>query len=382
MSPRSPAEGCAEPLGFSKHSEFKFRWTCESPTGLIKDSERMDSAPPPRFASASDLDCWISTPSEKVIEALRQCPGRIAVLGAAGKMGFHLSLMLQRAAKALGRTDPILTVSRFGSSASRSQFEQAGFELISSDLSDPDQVAALPPADNVFFLAGVKFGTSHAPGLLERMNVLMPRLVAQHYRDSRIVALSTGCVYAFATPESGGSTEESPTDPPGDYARSCLGRETAFGTSNSRTSLIRLNYAVELRYGVLVDLAQTILAGRPVNLTTGYVNVIWQGDALSHIVQTLPLASSPPFILNVTGAGVLRVRDIATSFGRRFGKDVSFTGTEAPTAWLNNASLSHRLFGPPQVSLDQMIDWIATWLEQDGETLGKPTHFENRDGSY
>lgn len=338
--------------------------------------------PPASFATAEDLDRWISAPSGAVIEALRKCAGRIAVLGAAGKMGFHLSLMLQQSTWALGRSEPVLAVSRFGSPASRSQFERAGFEVLSSDLSDPEQVARLPAVENVFFLAGVKFGTAHDPGLLERMNVTMPRLVAERCRDSRIVALSTGCVYAFASPESGGSTEEDATDPPGDYARSCLGRETAFGDSGARASLIRLNYAVELRYGVLVDLAQTILAGRPVDLTTGYVNVIWQGDALAHVVQSLPLASAPPFVLNVTGPGILRVRDLALAFGRRFGKEVRFEGTEAPTAWLNNASQSHRLFGPPRVSVDQMIEWIASWLERGGETLGKPTHFENRDGSY
>lgn len=336
----------------------------------------------PTGFTASDLDRWISEPCEPVMEALRQCPGRIAVLGAAGKMGFHLSLLLQRATRALGRTDPVLTVSRFGSPEARGQFTEAGFEVLSSDLSDPDQVAALPPIENVFFLAGIKFGTSHAPALLERMNVIMPRLVAQHFRQSRIVALSTGCVYAFTVPESGGSTENDATDPPGDYARSCLGRERAFHDSGARTSLIRLNYAIELRYGVLVDLAQTILAGRPVDLTTGCVNVIWQDNALSHIVQALPLAGSPPFIANVTGPGILRVRDLALAFGRRFGKEVRFQGTEAPTAWLSNASLSQRLFGPPRVSVEQMMEWIAAWLERGGETLGKPTHFENRDGSY
>lgn len=297
-------------------------------------------------------------------------------------MGFHLSLMLQRAAKALGRQEPIMTVSRFGSAAARDQFADAGFEVLSADLSQPEVVAALPAVENVFFLAGVKFGTAHDSALLERMNVTLPRLVAGHCRNSRIVALSTGCVYAFTTPGSGGSTEADPTDPPGDYAKSCLGREAAFRETGARTSLIRLNYAVELRYGVLVDLAQTVLAGRPVDLATGYVNVIWQGDALAHTVQALPIAESPPHVFNVTGPGVLRVRDLAEAFGQRLGKPVSFQGVEAPTAWLSNASHTHRLFGPPRVSVEQMIDWIAGWLERGGETLGKPTHFENRDGSY
>lgn len=342
----------------------------------------MDSMPPLRFSRVPDLDCFLSEPVEPVRETLRRCPGRVAVLGAAGKMGFHLSLLLQRALRSLGRTDAVLAVSRFSSPSSRRQFEEAGCQVLAADLSEPEQVAGLPLVENVFFLAGVKFGTAHDPGLLQRMNVEMPGLVARRFRDSRVVALSTGCVYAFTTPESGGSTEQDPTDPPGDYARSCLGREAAFRDSGARVSLIRLNYAVELRYGVLVDLAQTILAGKPVDLSTGYANVIWQGDALSHIVQSLAHAASPPFVLNVTGPGVLRVHDLALALGRRLGREVRFQGREAPTAWLNNASLSHRLFGPPPVSVEQMMDWIADWLLAGGDTLGKPTHFENRDGSY
>ncbi|MCB1087834.1 MAG: NAD(P)-dependent oxidoreductase, partial [Verrucomicrobiae bacterium] len=223
-------------------------------------------------------------------------------------------------------------------------------------------------------------------GMLERFNVEMPRRVAERYPDSRLVALSTGCVYPFVPPASGGSKETDGTDPVGDYAISCLGRETAFCEAADRrgtmSALIRLNYAIDLRYGVLVDIAQKVLAGVPIDVTMGHVNVIWQGDALAHTVQALTRVSAPPFILNVTGSGILEVRDLANRFGERLGKEVEITGTEAETAWLNDASLSHQLFGQPRVSVDEMIDWIATWLEAGGGTLGKPTHFETRDGNY
>ena len=218
------------------------------------------------------------------------------------------------------------------------------------------------------------------------MNVVAPELAVDHFRRSRIVALSTGCVYSFTTVESGGSRESDPTDPPGAYAASCLGRERAFAAGSklhgTQVALVRLNYSVELRYGVLVDLAKDVLAGRPVNVETAHVNVIWQGDAVAHILGCLPLASSPPLVLNVTGADVLRVRDLAARFGRRFGLAVSFSGQEAESAWLNNASRSHELFGKPRISVEQMIEWIVDWVQRGGETLDKPTQFQTRDGNY
>jgi nucleoside-diphosphate-sugar epimerase len=344
-------------------------------------------------SSVDALDDLISQPDEGVIEAVRRLPGEFAVLGAGGKMGYHVSLMLQRALAACGRDEPVITVSRFGTqgasdplNAEGRKFQQAGFDVIAADLSQPEQVARLPRVPNVLFLAGVKFGTANNPDLLHRMNVTMPTLVADHFRDSRIAALSTGCVYSFCTPESGGASEESPLDPPGEYARSCLGREQAF-TAASREQgtpcvLIRLNYSIDLRYGVLVDVAQKVRAGIPIHVETGYVNVIWQGDAVSQIIRSLPLAESPPLVLNVSGAEILRVRDLAEQFGDRFGIPVRIEGNEAPTAWLSNPAKAHRLFGPPRVSVERMIDWIAAWLEAGGETLDKPTHFEVRSGAY
>ena len=316
--------------------------------------------------TSKTLDEFMSRPPDGVIATLEKTEGDFLVLGAGGKMGLHLCLMLQRGLEALGKsaTQRVIAVSRFGSAETRAKFQSHGIETISADLSESGNLAALPDAPNVFFLAGVKFGTSHESGLLEKMNVQMPCAVADRFRESRIVALSTGCVYSFVAPESDGSTEEDATEPVGDYAISCLGREQAFRNAGEQwgtpTALIRLNYAIDLRYGVLVDIAQKVLDGRPVDVSMGYVNVIWQGDALVHTIQALPYASAPPFVLNVTGPGILRVRDLAEKFGERFGKKVMVEGEEQPTAWLNDASKAHEMFG----------------------TLDKPTHFETRDGKY
>ena len=339
-------------------------------------------------ATPDALDDFMSGPGDGVLAALEKTEGDILVLGAGGKMGLHLCLMLRRGLESLGRSAGrrVMAVSRFGSPETRARFEARGIEVIPADLTEPDRLAALPEAREVFFLAGVKFGTSHEPGLLEKMNVQMPRRVAERFRESRIVALSTGCVYSFVPPSSGGSTEDDPAEPVGDYAISCLGRERAFREAGEKwgtpSALIRLNYAIDLRYGVLVDIAQKVLAGAPVDVSMGHVNVIWQGDALAHTIQALSHASAPPFVLNVTGPGILRVRELAERFGQRFGKTPSIVGEEQPAAWLNDASKAHGLFGKPAVSIDQMIEWVAAWLEGGGSTLGKPTHFETRDGKY
>lgn len=334
------------------------------------------------------LDEFMSRPSEGVLVTLGKTEGDFLVLGAGGKMGLHLCLMLQRGLEALGKSakQRVIAVSRFGSAETWARFQSHGIETISADLSEPENLAALPEAPNVFFLAGVKFGTTHEPGLLEKMNVRMPQAVAERFRESRIVALSTGCVYSFVSPESGGSKENDATEPVGDYAISCLGRETAFREAGQRrgtpSALIRLNYAIDLRYGVLVDIAQKVFVGAPVDVSMGYVNVIWQGDALAHTIQALPHASAPPFVLNVTGPGILRVRELAERFGDRFGKAAIIEGEEQTTAWLNDASKAHRSFGKPEIGIGEMVEWVATWLEGGGETLGKPTHFETRDGKY
>lgn len=334
----------------------------------------------------AEADAFIATPGPAVLEEVRGWTGTVLVLGAGGKMGFHLSWMLKRALEATGAAAELAAVSRFGSADSRKAFTEAGIPLIAGDLRDPEFLARLPDADIVFFLAGAKFGTAGNPGLLEEMNVRLPRKVAARFRGSRMVAFSTGCVYAYVPPESGGSTEESPTEPVGAYARSCLEREQAFAgesrESGTPVVLIRLNYAVEFRYGVLVDICSRVLAGQPVDLEMGYLNLIWQGDALDQIIRSVPLAGSPAVPLNITGPEILRVRDLATACGRLAGKPVTFRGTEAPTAWLNNAGRSHRLFGEPPTRLPSILEWTVAWLMQGGKTLGKPTGFERRDGQF
>lgn len=336
--------------------------------------------------SIPELDEVISRPSEQVLAAIERSPGDFVVLGAGGKMGYHVSGMLQRSLQELGRKSCVTAVSRFSSPGSRDIFEQLGIDVVAADLSDRDQLLKVPLAENVLYLAGIKFGTSTAADLLHRMNVVMPGLVAEHYRDSRIVALSTGCVYSFTTPESGGSSEESETNPPGAYAQSCLQREQAFTSASTKHStkcaLVRLNYSIDLRYGVLLDIAQQVKAGTPIDLTTGFVNVIWQGDAVAQILQCLPLTESPPLVINVTGPETLAVRMLANRFAARFGCTAEFASSEAPTCWLSNSRRAGELFGKPRVSVEQMTDWIVAWIERGGSTLDKPTHFQNRDGNY
>lgn len=338
------------------------------------------------FESVEQLDEFITRPSPAVVDAVGKLQGDVTVLGAGGKMGFHLCRMLQRAIQQLRQDSSVHAVSRFSSAASRELMRQHGIETHAVDLSDRVALSRLPVTANVFFLAGVKFGTANNPKLLQQMNVEMPAMVAQHYAESRITALSTGCVYSLTTPDSGGSREDDELDPPGKYARSCLGREQAFITGSLQhgtpLSLVRLNYSIDLRYGVLVDIAQQVFRNQAVNVDAGHVNVIWQGDAISQIIRCLPLANRSPVVMNVTGSETLSVRQVADQFGRRFGNPVKFVGSEAATCWLSNNARSRALFGESSVDVEQMIDWIADWLSRDGVTLGKPTHFQNREGSY
>jgi nucleoside-diphosphate-sugar epimerase len=265
-------------------------------------------------------------------------------------------------------------------------FRDAEVETLSCDLENEEQLAQLPAASLVYFLAGIKFGTSNRPDLLARFNVDMPRRVASRFRDSTIVALSSGCVYPFMDVTGTGSRETDPVDPPGAYARSCAGREEAFRDAarrwNTPSVLIRLNYSVDLRYGVLVDIARRVLAEEPVELSTGWVNVIWQGDAVNMIVRAAEWAAVPPEILNVTGPEKISVRETALQFGRLFGKQVHWAGAEGETAWLSDSSKMLRRFGEPAVSTATLIRWVAEWLARGGETLGKPTGFEVRHGEF
>lgn len=333
-----------------------------------------------------ELHAAVSKPDEAVVDCVRRIDGDFLVLGAGGKMGFHLARMLQRSLEALRSMRRVRAVSRFSTPGSEETFNDHGIATIPCDLTSEEDLANLPDSPNVFFLAGIKFGTSDDPNLLQTMNVEMPQAVAERFSQSRIVALSTGCVYPYVTVKSGGSVETDPTGPVGDYATSCLGRETAFVDASKKhgtlTSLIRLNYAVDLRYGVLVDIARKVLEGKPVDVTMGYLNAIWQGDALAHIIRSLEVAASPPAILNVTGTRILSVRDIAKAFGSIFDKEVSIVGEEEPTAWLNNASATHQRFGQPSIDEIELTRLVGEWLSGGGETLATATHFETRDGNY
>jgi dTDP-4-dehydrorhamnose reductase len=338
------------------------------------------------IANELELEDILSEPSAADIEAARTLEGPLLILGAAGKMGPSLAHLAKRALDAAGNPARVIAVSRFSNPQSRTQLQAWGIDTIPCDMLEPGALDQLPDAPNVIFMAARKFGSSGLPSLTWATNTLLPGLAAQRYRRSRIVAFSTGNVYPLTLVDSGGPTEETLTAPIGEYAQSALGRERLFEhaalTWQTPVALLRLNYAVELRYGVLVDIARKVHAGTPVDVTMGHVNVIWQGDANSATLRALPLAATPAFVLNLTGAATLRVRDIAEGFASRFGNQAIIQGIEAPTALLSNAALYHRLLGPTRVSVEQMMDWIAAWIMQGGASLGKPTHFENREGTF
>ncbi len=333
-----------------------------------------------------EIDEIFARPTPGALEALKGLEGDVMLLGVAGKMGLSTALMLRRAFDELGKKNGIYGVSRFSDAATRERLEGYGVRTIRADLIERDEVEALPECPNVLFLAGHKFGAGSQPDLSWAMNAVVPAYVAEHYKRSRIVAFSTGCVYPFVPVDSSGSTEEDEIGPVGDYANSCVGRERIFTYFSRKhgtpVALFRLNYAIDLRYGVLVDIAQKVLAGEPVDVSTGYVNIIWQGDAIARSLQCFEHAVSPPFVINVTGPEVLKVRDLAARFGEIFGKTPEITGTESETAWLSNPAKSIDLFGPLTVSVDEMIHKVADHLRNGGPVLDKPTHFESRSGKF
>jgi nucleoside-diphosphate-sugar epimerase len=326
----------------------------------------------------AELEERLSRPTEADIAHAAALEGDLVVLGAGGKMGPSLVRLAKRAAIAAGRNTRVIAVSRSG-------VEIEGNESIACDLLESGALARLPEARNVIFMAARKFGTHGSEHLTWAMNTYLPGMVAERYRDSKIVAFSSGNVYGM-TPVPGGSTESSAVAPVGEYAQSVLGRERIFEYGSSRwgtpVTLLRLNYAVELRYGVLVDIARAVFGKKPVDLRMGYVNCMWQRDANSVALRSLSLCGTPPAILNLTGPETLSTRWIAEEFGRRFGVEPVFGGRESLDALLNNAARSHELFGLPTVTPDEMIDWIAAWLARGNPLLNKPTHFDVQDGKF
>ncbi len=339
----------------------------------MKDVLRMDER---------GLEDWLSEPRAATCAMLNEVEGDVAVLGAGGKMGPTLAMMLKKAAP--GKA--VYAVSRFSDNQVRSRIAQKGVTVVEADLLDESAYGHLPDVPNVFYLAGMKFGAAGNQPLTWAMNVYMPALVAQRYKQARIVALSTGNVYPFTGLESGGPRETDLPNPVGEYAQSCLGRERMFQHFSQRfgtpVTLIRLNYANELRYGILVDLTLKILHGDPIDVTMGAVNLIWQGDANNYIIRAMSIAKSPPAILNVTGPQILRVRDLAGRIGKALSKEPHFASQEAPTALLSNAATCCELFGPPVLSLDEMIQSIVPWVAAGKPVLSKPTKFGVRDGRF
>jgi nucleoside-diphosphate-sugar epimerase len=336
--------------------------------------------------SVEELERRLSEPSEADRTFMRGLRGDIIILGAGGKMGPSLAKLAKRAAEEAGVRKRIIAVSRFTSEASRRDLETAGVEVIACNLLNPEEVCQLPQCENVLYLAGRKFGSTGRPDLTWAMNAIAPALAAYHHRRSRIIVFSTGNVYGLRDIASGGSRETDAVAPLGEYAQSCLARERIFeyysNEFKAECLIFRLNYAVDLRYGVLVDIARKVHSGEPVDVTVPAFNAIWQRDANSYALRALELCASPPRILNVTGAETVTVRDIARSFAERFGRTCQIQSQDGSSALLSDASLCHRLLGPPSVSLPALKQWVAGWVMAGGEDLKKPTHFEVVDGSY
>lgn len=332
------------------------------------------------------LEDLLSEPTPGVVESLSRVDGDLVVLGVGGKMGPSIARMARRASDEAGVVRKIHGIARFSDPSIADALARWGIEPIQADLLEPGALERLPEAPNVLYMAAMKFGATDQSPRTWAMNCLLPGLVARRYSSSRIVAFSTGNVYGLVPVASGGSRETDTLRPDGEYAMSCLGRERLleFQSRERGTpiSVIRLNYAVEMRYGVLVDIARRVLAGEPVDVTMGHFNVIWQGDANAMTLRAFEHAASPPTILNVTGPEILRVRRVAERFAELLGTAVRIEGSEAGDALLNNAQHTLERFGPPRVDPDRIIGWIADWLRRGGPTLDKPTKFEVRDGAF
>lgn len=336
--------------------------------------------------SVGELEDALSDPSAALVADLASLPGDIVVLGAGGKLGPSLVRLACRAVAAAGTGVTVHAVSRFGDGALAYALAAAGAHAVPADLSDDAALAAVPDAPNVVFLVGAKFGTEGNEPYAWATNTYLPGRVAERFSRARIVAVSTGNVYPLVPVTSPGCVETDPVAPVGDYAMSCLGRErvlTHFSERNGTPMvLVRLNYAVEMRYGVLVDIAAKIAAGEPVDLTTGHANVVWQGYANEVVLRSLRHAATPPLVLNLTGPERVSVRDVATRLAERLGRPVTFSGTESGTALLSDARRCHEMFGPPAVGVDELVDRTAEWIRAESPLLGRPTHFETRDGRF
>ena len=341
---------------------------------------------PSIISDETRLEALLSEPSDPALKAMARIDGDVMLLGAGGKMGPTLAQMINRASAAIGRERRVIAVSRFSSRKTQQAIEARQVETRRGDLLDESFLRDLPDAPNVIFMTGRKFGSSEDAAATWAMNVYLPTLVCRRYRHSRILTFSTGNVYPLTPIDSGGSRESDPACPVGEYGMTALGRERMFEyfcrTLEIPTTLFRLNYAVELRYGVLVDIARQVDREFPVNLAMGHVNVIWQRDANAMALCALADAEVGPFVLNCCGPELVSIRDTAEAFGRLLGKPPRFVGEEQPTALLSNGSLGHERYGKPTVAVETLINWIAHWVKSGKPMFNKPTHFQTRDGRF
>lgn len=341
---------------------------------------------PALIQNVAELNEVLSRPTAEVVESIKKLDGDFMLLGAGGKMGPSLAELTQRAVAAAGMKKKIIAVSRFSNQTERQRLQSIGIETVSGNLLDANALQNLPEVENVIYMAGMKFGSTDKAAETWAINTYLPGMVAQKFKSSRIVLFSTGNVYPLTPVRLGGCTEDDPVNPIGEYAQSALGRERIFEYFSRELEIpgviIRLNYAIDLRYGILLDVAQKVFQRRPIDLTMGYVNVIWQGEANAVVLRAFELCETPPAILNVTGPETVSIRELAKKFGEIFQTEPRFENFEAETALLSNASRCHRLFGPSTVSLAQMIAWVAHWVKISGPTLAKPTHYETRDGKF
>jgi nucleoside-diphosphate-sugar epimerase len=342
---------------------------------------------PERFEDVAALEEFMSEPTSGLVADLARIDGDIMVLGVGGKMGPTLARMARRAAP----NKRVIGVARFSDPSLMASLQGHGVECITCDLLDRQALQRLPNvADgvrNLVFMAGHKFGAADNASLTWMMNVGVPMMVAETFREMRIVAFSTACVYPFVPVDGPGADEKTPSLPPaGDYANSCVGRERMFDYSSRKYGtpgrMVRLSYAIDMRYGVLYDVASAVFAGAPLDLAMGHADVIWQGDANEQSLRLLAHCTAPATPINITGPRHTSVRWLAAEFGRRFGRVPVLTGQEARTAWLEDTTQAQALFGPPRVPMATMIDWVADWVRRGGPSLGKPTHFSTRDGKY
>lgn len=336
--------------------------------------------------TVAELEAKLAEPSERLAADLEKIDGDIMILGAGGKMGPSLARLAKNGIRKAGLNKRVIAVSRYSNQEARQELESAGIETISCDLLNDDELHQLPDVRNIIYMAGNKFGTTGNENFTWAMNAYLPGRVADKFRHSRIVVFSSGNVYPLSPVGLGGTDESVPPDPIGEYAQSTLGRERVFEYFSRKYNIpmvmFRLNYAIDMRYGVLLEIAKAVQEERPINLAMGHVNVIWQGDANEMAIRCLTVCSTPPNIVNVTGPETISVRWAAKEFGKRLGKEPVFEGTESDTALLSNASKAHQLFGYPRVSLRQMMDWVAEWVQAGGPTWNKPTHFQEREGKF